>query len=42
MGKKFRYGTTSLLDILLIAGILVLVNIYSIGSFRRLDLTENQ
>ncbi|MFH1515896.1 MAG: GldG family protein, partial [bacterium] len=42
MGKKFRYGTTSILDILLIAGILVLVNIYSIGSFRRIDLTENK
>lgn len=42
MGKKLRYRATSTLDILLIAGILILINIYSLGSFQRLDLTENR
>jgi ABC-2 type transport system permease protein len=42
MGKKFRYRATSTLDILLIAGILVLINIYSLGSFKRHDLTEHK
>lgn len=42
MGKKFKYGTTSLIEILLIAGILILINIYSVGEFRRVDLTQNR
>jgi len=41
MGKKFRYGTTSILEILLITGILVLINIFSMSEFRRVDLTKN-
>jgi ABC-2 type transport system permease protein len=42
MGKKFKYGTTSIFEIALIAGILVLVNIFSLGTFRRVDLTQNR
>jgi len=42
MGKKFRFGATSIIDILLIVGILILINIYSISEFRRVDLTENR
>ncbi len=42
MYKKYKYGTTSVIDVFLIVGILVLVNIFSIGSFKRVDLTENR
>ncbi len=42
MYKKYKYGTTSVIDVFLIVGILVLVNILSIGSFKRVDLTENR
>lgn len=42
MYKKYKYGTTSVIDVFLIVGILVLVNILSLSSFKRIDLTENK